>query len=343
MAIVIVPEIRGQECSDLITYNYLFEPLRINITETEPLATKLYVEVERYNISDKTIPIPFEDGTLSLEKYVDIDLIPNVSVTFDLAEVMQQLHKAGVFRVATIADLETSYESMVVSQYIYVFKFTSNATEEPVIVKKLPIIGGRDFGSFNPLVLPTQPLTEFEYYGLNPVELAKKFSNYLFYKATLKTPDSQDNLQPTIETLSSPTILTPKGGVLYWKSRFGGWMFWGFDIEKRNSTGTYSGNLEVGMFESTKRQQGDPFVPVDYMEVSSTYTIELKSLSLSKLMLLALSGIDSSPVIYYAADNSGKLELMRLTNSSSPYTNLANGGDFSVTLKSISKTFQKTT
>jgi hypothetical protein len=119
-------------------------------------------------------------------------------------------------------------------------------------------------------------------------------------------------------------------------------MFWGFDIEERSSSNSYEGKLEISLFESTKPIDGEPYIPVDYISVSSSYTVTLKSLGLKKLELLAVSGIDFSPCIYYAADDSGKLELMRLSSSTAPYKNLANGGDFSVSLKSISNNSQKT-
>lgn len=342
MAIVVTTEIRGQECSDEITYNYLFEPLRIFIKETNPLAVKLYVEVERYNIVDKTVLVPFDDSSTSIPKYVEIDLIPNVPVTFDLSEVMQQLHSAGVYKVATIADIVTSYESMITSKYIYLFKITSDLTTIPTIIRKLPILGGRTFGQFQATVPYTQVLNEYDLLGINQDELAKKWANYLFYKTSLKDPQSGNNLQPNVTVIPQVGSEFPNGGVLYWKSRFGGWMFWGFDIEDRSSNHSYQGELEVGLFESTKEEDGDPYIPVDYISVSNEYSIQLKSIGLTKLQLMAVSGLSACSVVYYAADNSGKLELMRLSSVSAPYKNLANGGDFSVSLKSISKNSQKT-
>jgi hypothetical protein len=342
MAIIISPEIRGQECNGNITYSYLFEPLRINVQETDPLAMKLYVEVERYNIQDKTVRVPFNDGSMSLPRYVEVDLIPGRAITFDLAEVMQQLHFAGVYKIATVADIETSYKDMIISKYIYLFKLTSNITTTPVEVRKLPILGGRDFRGFNSLVNYTQPMNEFELYGVNQNELAKKWANYRFYSTTLINPTSSNNLSPNITLIPQVGSEVPQGGVLYWKSRLGGWMFWGFDIEERSSSNSYEGKLEVSLFESTKPINGEPYIPVDYISVSSDYTVTLKSLRLTKQQLLAVSAIDFSPCVYYAADNSGKLELMRLSSSTAPYKNLANGGDFSVSLKSISNNSQKT-
>lgn len=342
MAIIINPEISGQECNDSITYSYLFEPLRINVQETDPLAVKLYVEIERYSIADKTILVPFEDGSLSLLKYVELDLIPDRAVSFDLSEVIQQLHQAGVYKIATIADIELSYQQTIISKYIYLFKVTTDKTTVPTLIRKLPIIGGRTFQQFTPTVPYTQVLNEFDYYGIDKDELAKKWANYMFYSTSLKDPESGDNLQPNVTLIPQVGGEFPNGGVLYWKSRFSGWMFWGFDIESRDSSSKYTGDLEVAMFESTQPINGNPYIPVDYISVESDYSIQLKSIGLSNIQLLAVSGINAATVIYYAADNSGKLELMRLTSSSSPYKNLANGGDFTVSLKSISKTSQKT-
>lgn len=341
MAILITPEIRGQECNDDITYNYLFEPLRINVQETDPLAVKLFVEIERYSLEDKTLLVPF-GAENSLPKYVEIDLVPNVSVSFDLSEVMQQLHFAGVYKVATIAEIETSYEEMIVSKYIYHFKVTTDKTTIPVVIKKLPILGGRTFQQFSAEVPVLQPLNEFEYYGIDQDTLAKRWANYQFYKSSLKDPSSGNNLQPNVTPILQIGPEFPNGGVLYWKSRFGGWMFWGFDIQDDNSTNSYEGDLVVSLFESTKRSEGDPYIPVNYISISSDYSVQLKSIGLSNLELLAVSGIISSPAVYFAKDNSGKLELMRASSVSAPLRNLAKGGDFSVTLKSISSNSQKT-
>lgn len=342
MAIVINPEILGQECSSAITYCYLFEPLRINIAETDVTAKKLFIEIERRDIANTAVVVPFLTGVTSLVKYVEVDLLPNKSVTIDFAEIMVQLHSANVFKISTIADIITSNEEMVTSRYIYSFKITTDKTLTQVLVNKLPIIGGRDYKKFNPTVGQNQPLNEFEYYGLDQAEIATRWSNFVFYKAHLVALGSTTNVKPTIVPITSPLIEYERGGVLYWKSRFGGWMFWGFDIEKGNETGSYQGDLEVQMFESTKRINGAPYVPIDYSSISSSHSIELKSLGLSNLELLAVSGISSSPAIYYAADNSGKLELMRLSSATAPFNNLATGGDFSVSLQSISKTNQKT-
>lgn len=125
------------------------------------------------------------------------------------------------------------------------------------------------------------------------------------------------------------------GGYLIWKSRLGGWMSWAFDIKTENENGDYQGTLESGYFESTLDINGSPFVPVNYTRVGITYTKNLKSLSLSSNELDAVRGIAGSMAVYFVKEDGG-MELMRVSSSTVPKSNLSNGGDFSVTLKSIS-------
>ena len=118
-------------------------------------------------------------------------------------------------------------------------------------------------------------------------------------------------------------------------------MFWGFDIQRKTFSQNYEGSLNVGMFESTDDAGGKPFIPVDYTGVTSSYNLELKALSLTAIELLAVSGIASAPIVYYADNINGKFELMRVSSFSAPISNIANGGDFTVSLKAISTTSHK--
>lgn len=334
MALTINPEILGQQADSSLSYCYLYEPLRINIEESDLEAEFLYVDIIRFNINDSSaLPI--------LEKYAMFDINPGKSLTFDLMEITRQLHDSNIFKIANLQDIFNSNNDMILSKYYYQYEIYSNTSLERSIVKKSPIIGGREFQQFVATVNENQPLTEFDYYGIDIFSLSRRWSNYQFYKATLAGLQSTD-LRPNIEIINNIEFFVPKGGVLFWKSRFGGWMFWGFDIEKKTYSHSYGGDLEVGMFDSTQRILGNPFVPVNYSQITNSYSIELKSLALTKIQLLAVAGITSATAIYYAKDNTGRLELMKLASASIPLDNLASGGDFSVVLKNISQTFQKT-
>ena len=111
---------------------------------------------------------------------------------------------------------------------------------------------------------------------------------------------------------------------------------------RRSLKKKYDDKIEVGMFESTLQSGGNPYVQADYTGITSSYSLTLKALSLSSVELEAVSGIQVSPAVYYMKDSSGALELMRLNSASVPLESQANGGDFSISLSSISTTNHKT-
>lgn len=334
MAITIASEILGQDVSATVSYCYLYEPLRINVTEDDLLAVKFYVDVELLNIADGTTADIFL-------RYAEFDINAGKSFTFDAMELAQQIHNANVYKIATFDDLLESAKDAIVSKYIYKFSIYSDKTESPVIVRKLPIIGGREFREFTPEVLSTQNLTEFQKYGINESELAELWAGYPFIKASLADINSPD-LTPIVEKIEFPLADPCKMGVIYWKSRLGGWMFWAFELVKRTDIHAYTGEIKSKMFESTLRVGGNPFVPVDYTGVTTGYSQDLKSLSLSMDALRAVNGILATTAVYFTEDNSGRLELMKLGSVSAPIDNLANGGDFSVSMISISRMAQNT-
>ena len=119
-------------------------------------------------------------------------------------------------------------------------------------------------------------------------------------------------------------------------------MSWGFKLKQETQTRQYSGNIETGMFDSTLDVGGNPYIGVNYTGISTSYGVKLKELNLTSDELRAVAGIQSSPAVYYMKDNTGSIELMRVGSVSAPIDSKANGGDFSVTLKSISQSSQKT-
>ena len=114
---------------------------------------------------------------------------------------------------------------------------------------------------------------------------------------------------------------------------------WAFQLKRERQDKSYGGGFDVDTFEATN---GSAYIPVNYTSVETSYSVSLKDLSLSSNELRAVQSIEASPAVYYMPNSDGRLELMRLGSSSAPIFNMANGGDFSVTLNSISKNFQKT-
>ena len=156
-----------------------------------------------------------------------------------------------------------------------------------------------------------------------------------------KYPDGEDLFvyQPILKVAVDTKA---DGGKLVWKSRHGGWMSWGFKLKKESQAKKYEGNIQVGMFESTLPTNGSPYIPVNYTGISTSYSINLKELGLTTDELSIVQSIIASPAVYYMRDQGEELELMRLTSANAPLDNKANGGDFTVSLSSISTTMQKT-
>lgn len=329
MATTFTSQITNQDVSQTTSYCYLYEPLKIKVNESDALATKIYVDLTVLETSTGSV-------IDTQVQYGDYDINPNSDLDIDLSRMIQQYHDANVFTLGLASEI-SSTPNAIVSKYKYQFKVYSDKDANGQVVSKLPIIGGRDYFDFSPSVLLTQPLTEADIYG---VTLSGRWKNYPNISQSLADPDTI-NSTPTITVTNETTANTePCGGMLIWKSRFGGWMYWGMGIAKRTPNKSYVGDLSVGMFEAN--ENGNPYVQVDYTQIENSYSIELRDLALTTDELKAVSGIINSPAVYYMRDSSAKLELMRLTSASAPISTLIGGGDFTVQLQNISQTSQKT-
>lgn len=339
------PNIGGQQATSTISYCYLYEPLNVIIEENLNLTpTKIYIELRALDTEDPTTIVE------SIASYAEYDVNPNQPLKVDLMKLARQHHDANLYKFGTTADIVgTNGWKSVVSQYVYEFRVTSDVSSTIVSVKKLPIIGGRTYDTFTPLVEYTQDLTEAEAEG---VYFANRFPDYPYYLQALKDPTASD-LRPTMAKVTGGAFtassgypeyqfnIDPCGGYLVWKSKLGGWMQWGFTLGSQSKSRSYEGGLQVGMFESTADYGGDVFVPVDYTGISTSRSRTMKALSLSSKELEAVSGILESPAVY-VVDSDGTMELMRVTSATTPRRVGASGGDFSVSLKSISSVSQKT-
>lgn len=335
MAVTITPEILGQVANATFSYSYLFEPLRVLVAESTNSATKIFVDLR---IIDGTL------GTIldTLEKYAEFDLSPGDKVSFDLMEIARQHRNSDTYKFANVDDMiEVNGFDSIVSKFRYIFRIYSDINTTPVEIKKVPIIGAREFEQFVPAVTQSTPINEFQFYGLDEAALEQRWGTVFLPKTVLKSPIVTDT-RPTLTKIAGGGKVPCGEAFLIWKSRFGGWMWWGFDLKNKTLNHRYEGNLEVGMFESTKESAGDPYVPVDYTGITTSYSLSLKSLALTKLELQAVSGIKASTVVYFQQPGSQNLELMRIVSATTPFSVIARGGDFSVSLRSISKGNQTT-
>ena len=346
MAITIQPTVVGNILSvgGVPNYCYLYEPFEISITESDTAALKLFVDVKISNLSS----IDIVESTKI--KYVEYDFSSVKTLSIDLMEIAQQMNDANIYKIGSLSDITSSSNETVLSKVMYTFEIYTDATLTPSVIKKIPIIGVREFTDYSPIPLSslsTPVLTEFEANSIDLQKLINRWTNFKGIESTIELIDGVATSVTSLNSLIAPAIppsgeiRKARGGMIFWKSRKGGWMFWGMDLSKKTYTNSSEGSLMGGMFRANSA--GVPYIPVSYTEVKSTYSLELKSLSLSQLELKSVSGIAGTPVVYYQdGDFTKPLELMKLSSSSAPWTNLSNGGDFSVSLQSISITSQKT-
>jgi hypothetical protein len=343
MAIPLSANVRiaGQVAQAFTSYCYLYEPLKVRLTEQVGFSpTQFNIDLEIRDTADHTNIIE------TISSYGVFDVNEGETVTVDLMKMARQYHDANVYKFANIDDIVGGDGwTSIVSKYVYNFIITSDASNTITTVSKLPIIGGRPFDEFVPSVQESQDLTEGEIQGIN---FANIWAGWPYMIQSLADPTDNDS-RPTILKLNGGTLVDvntytklkePCGGYLVWKSKYGGWMQWGFDLGTESTSRSYQGNLQVGSFEATST--GDPYVQANYTGVQSSKTRTMKALNLSSDQLRAVSGISDSPAIYYVKSETGEMELVRLTSASAPLISAANGGTFSVSIKSISQLKQTT-
>ena len=275
------------------------------------------------------------------DEYIVRDISSLGSVNIDLSKVIRQLTDFDVMRISNPTDALNCWDA-VVSKFIYKFEFYTDQSALRHTILKLPIMGGRSYENFVPAVDHNTPIRELSQAELETTKLGGEYLvNYQLKNITSVT---NSDYSPTrnLSIVTATNDNTPCGGVIHWKSRLGGWMSWGMDLKTETKSHSYSGNLNVGMFESTiESGGGDPYIQVNYTGTSTGRKLSLKSLTRNKAELIALSEINGTPAVYFSNGYPKNWELMKLTSASAPIKTYIQGGDFSVSLSSISQTEQK--
>ena len=343
MSLQITPQISGQQANSTLSYSFLQEPLKVHITDSDADVTTIYGDVTRLSTEDGSV-----ESTNAI--YIHRDVASLGSIVIDLSMVMRQMHDYDTYKFSSVSDIANGWDS-VVSKYIYKFEFCTNKDlTTKVEVLKLPIIGGRSFDTFIPSVNYLTSIRE-----LSNAQLVSggKIGRYLDPVFTLKQISSvSDNDYRPTSVLTIGTNADPCEGVVYWKSKLGGWMTLGIELKTENKSHSYNGaRLSVGMFESTSYSGGgNAYVGANYVGTSSGLSLNLKTLSLDKDTLEAISEIAGSPAVYYQRPYNGGLsqipnnesiELMRMTSATAPVRTHIMGGDFSLSLTRISDTEYK--
>ena len=330
MGIIINNPISGQQLTELATYSYLYEPTLVYVEVEDDLTNKLYVDIELLDLETESV-------VKTYVKLGDYDLaFGSEGIELDLMKMIQIIQSSNLYKIGYFD--EDSFlnvaSQMVISKYKYRFKIYTDIEPSPTIYTKLPIIGERGFGGYVPSIISAQALTEAQLYG---VDLKNRWKNYPILENFLETPigDARTINNWEIETDGKE----PCDGMLIWKSRYGGWCYWGFDLKEEKSNLSYNGNLKSSMFEV---DSNGIHIPTNYTSIQSSYSITLKALDLETIELRVLNGINYSPAVYYVPNTDLKAELMRVGSVNAPLSSLADGGDFSITLESISTSSQKT-
>ena len=118
------PQISGQTATAFTSYCYLYEPLKVTITEgTGIVPTKYYIELEVRSTSDYATIVE------SISQYAVFDVNAGEGLTVDLMKIARQYHDANIYKFANIDDIAGAdgWKS-VISQYIYNFRITSDAS-----------------------------------------------------------------------------------------------------------------------------------------------------------------------------------------------------------------------
>lgn len=320
MAISIQTELSDHTISSAKSYKYLFEPLRVRITETGSKWVKITVLRKS----------PAMDVTLqTYADYFFSETDATGMAVVDLMEIARDFY-GEIYKLGHYADISLNPGVLL---FVFQFKITTDLTATATNLSIIPVIGGRSFDQFNGDILHTAPLTEWAYYGITQ----PLFKGYPKIEIILIDP-VQTYIIPTVNIGLSVTGRDVCGGYLIWKSRFGGWMTYGFDIFSETESMEYNLSVDSNLFEGNTNRR--PYVPVNYAQVENSYNVSLKALSVSKEEAQALKSLNSAPVAFLMRSTTSKLELMRISSASIPINNLANGVDVQVTLSSVSTSKQ---
>ena len=300
---------------------------------------QMFIGLSQFNqINADVTQIDTYSGTeqTTKAKYIVKDFIDSQGIVIDLMKVVKQLHDFDTYHIQSIADLVTTKgKNTVLSKYIYKFEFYVDSPATKTTILKLPILGGRTFDKFVPAVDHTTAIRETDDFTESNI---KTFGLPRFILKTISSVSNSDYSLDYDAAIPYTSGTEPCEGRIVWKSKLGSWMTWGMNLKTEQIKGSYDGQIDTGMFESTDfTGGGNPYIPVNYTSVSSSESVSLKVLDLTADQLKVVSGIHGSPAVYYQRTTSSKLELMKLKSASTPIKSLIHGGDFSVSLDSLNQ------
>lgn len=311
----IVEKIIGTKISDL-AYYYVFEPLYVELTNT--VSDDIDVWVQELDINTGAI--------LSTQFATNLTTDNNNQIVVDYMAVLKSFITLEPYKIGSVSDILDS--KFVLGRFNILTGWDGqNYTS---IAKIVPLLGARMFDKFseNTHIRTSTPLTEFEYLNLeNP-----KFKGYPIIDITLQ-PLTNQNIEPTITITTPSTGSTVCGAFLIWKSIYGGWVSYGFEIISETTNTAYNNDLDMNLIYPN--DNGNPFLTPNYTNRNTVHSLTLKAISVERDIVLGIRGIEMAPVIYLMRSATSGLELMRLDSFSAPLDNLKAGETVSISLTSI--------
>lgn len=326
MSLTITPQISGQQANGTLSYCFINEPLKVHVTDSLSTVNQIFVDVTQISTYTGT-------AEATRVEYVVRDITPLGGIAIDLMKVVKQLHDFDVYHFSNISELAgTSGKDSVLSKYIYKFEFFTNISTTKTTILKLPILGGRAFRNFIPAVSHTTSIVELSNFDN---AYLKNYTNISYALKNIASVGDGDYSLTATSNVVNQGIEACEGRII-WKSKLGGWMYWGMNLKTSKVNGSYGGSIDNGMFESTDfGGGGDAYIPVNYTSVNSSTSITLKCLGLTAQELIAVAEINGSPAVYYQKNTTSSLELMRLTSATAPIKTHIGGGDFSASLNEL--------
>ena len=324
--------------------DYIYEPHLIKLTSDDTLVKELkFAGIIFYK----------PDGTGSdpgVTDYARISLDGDGSAIIDIHKLLRPLVEKDIYKIGEVSDI--TWETIMSKNWYQwsVYEILPNGTTGGSSGSyNIPLHGGRQYKNLEDLsrgLLPTGEtkvawLTDWDYNGIKQPEWIGQpiISSDLppYFGGGLNVMD----LRPIVTITTPVTGRNCCGAYLIWKSQYGGWNSYGFDIYIETDSLKYEGKLggdPLGVVSETAG--ANPYIKPNYTEVSTTSKSQLKTVGVPQAEARVLQSLNNSPAVFLKRLGSDKLELMRLNSTSIPLSNLTNGVTVSVSLSSIGEQMQ---
>lgn len=316
--LTITPKINGQQADNSVSYAYLYEKLPILISTDELFPGLLKADLVEVNVATGEVI-----HSTNQVDYIVLEYNLNNQAEIDVMEVIRQYCQNEWFKIGKLSDI--TWET-IITKSIYRIAFDYGLPTQKIIYK-LPIIGGRNFHEFVPYISSTNKLDEWGIAG----QVMPSFIGYPLWNISLQS-GILGNYTPSVSYSIPTSGRSVCGAALVYKSKFGGWCTYGFNIFSETNSSQYLGDIS---FDNFRAVNSHAYLSANYTGIVANSQINLKTVGISKIDADALRGITQSPAIYLMRTPSSPLELVRLNSFSAPVNNLSGGTTVDINLTTI--------